>query len=185
MTSAAAALSRLQQGAEILAKVKMALASVFLILMMVHVGADVLLKFILNKPIMGTLETVSYYYMVSLVFLPLAFVELRQEHVAVDLFFQMFPSGVKVAVYTFGCLIAIGYYGVFCYQTTLDALKATAERETVMANFLFYVWPSRWALALGSAALVLAIATNMVSALITGTAPDVASEASHESDLMS
>lgn len=176
MMRAALALTPLAKAVDALATLKMLCAAVFLVLMMLHVGADILLKLILNQPIMGTLETVSYYYMVSLVFLPLAFVELRQEHVAVDLFFQMFPKTLKVAVYVFGCLIAIGYYGVFCYQTTLDALKATAERETVMANFLFYVWPSRWALALGSGALVMAIGINMLTALATGTTPDVAED---------
>lgn len=154
-----------------IATAKMALAAVFMVLMMLHVAADVGLKLALNQPITGTLETVSYYYMISIVFLPLAFVEMRNEHVAVDVFFQMFPSALKVAVYVLGGLISVGYYGLFTYQTTIDALKATAELETVMGNFLFYVWPSRWALPLGGGALCLAILSNMAEACITGAVP--------------
>jgi TRAP-type C4-dicarboxylate transport system permease small subunit len=148
----------------------------FLILMMVHVGTDIAMKILFNAPIVGTLETVSYYYMVSIVFLALPFVELRHEHVSVDLFFQKFPHRLQVAVYVIGTLLAAGYYGLFCYQTTIDAIKATADRETVMSNFLFYVWPSRWALSLGSGILVLAILLNGVRAILERRVPDLGIE---------
>jgi TRAP-type C4-dicarboxylate transport system permease small subunit len=159
-----------------LATAKMVLAGVFLVLMMVHVGADTFMKMMLNSPIIGTLETVSYYYMVSIVFLPLAFVEVRNEHVAVDLFVQRLPNVWQVIVYLFGATISVLYYGVFCYQTTVDAIKATSEQETVMSNFLFYVWPSRWALPLGSAALIAAIILNMLKCVVTGNVPEIADD---------
>ncbi|MFT6779470.1 MAG: TRAP-type C4-dicarboxylate transport system permease small subunit [Paraglaciecola sp.] len=155
-----------------LSRLKLALAGIFLILMMLHVGADIFMKLAFNSPIPGTLETVSYYYMVGVVFLPLAFVEVRNEHVSVDLFFLMMPNSFKVPVYIFGCIISVAYYGLFCYQTTIDALKATRDHETVMANFLFYVWPSRWALSLGSACLMLAIILNAVNTIVTGVIPE-------------
>jgi TRAP-type C4-dicarboxylate transport system permease small subunit len=142
------------------------LCGAFLILMMAHVGLDIALKLIFNAPLEGTLETVSYYYMVSIVFLALPFVEMRREHVAVDLFFLKFPKRLQVYIYVTGMMIAAAYYGLFCYQTTLDALKATQQRETVMANFLFYVWPSRWALSIGSGMLVLLLALHAVKALM-------------------
>lgn len=157
---------------EKLSRLKLVLAGIFLVLMMLHVGADIFMKLAFNSPIPGTLETVSYYYMVGVVFLPLAFVEFRNEHVSVDLFFQMMPNSFKVPIYIFGCIIAVAYYGLFCYQTTIDAIKATREHETVMANFLFYVWPSRWALSLGSASLVLAIILNAVNSIVTGEIPE-------------
>ncbi len=138
----------------------------FLVLMMVHVGADIALKLLFNAPLVGTLETVSYYYMVGIVFLALPFVELRREHVAVDLFFVKLPQGAQVVVYAAGMVLAAGYYGLFCFQTTLDALKATAQRETVMANFLFYVWPSRWALSVGSGILSLMLLLKAVAAIV-------------------
>lgn len=176
MTAAIANTDRAEFLIQKLATAKMALAGVFLVLMMVHVGADIFMKLVANSPIIGTLETVSYYYMVSIVFLPLAFLELRHEHVAVDLFFQNFPNSLQVGVYVFGCLVSVLYYGVFCYQTTVDALKATAEQETVMSNILFYVWPSRWSLSVGSGALVLAILLNMVKCILTLRAPQMADD---------
>ncbi len=154
-----------------------ALASAFLILMMVHVTADIVMKLVFNAPIIGTLETVSYYYMVSIVFLPLAFVELRNEHVSVDLIFRNFPPKLQVFVYVMGCALAIAYYGLFCYQTLLDALRATEQRETVMANILFYVWPSRWALPIGSFLLIVAIGRTAAIAMRTAVVADTGADA--------
>ncbi len=154
-----------------LAQAQMVLTGIFLVLMMLHVTADVVMKYLFNAPIVGTLETVSYYYMVSIVFLPLAMVEFRQEQVVVDLLFRRFPARLQIAVYLFGAATALVYFGMLTCQTLIDALKATAERETVMANFLFYVWPSRWGLPIGIGSLMLAIALNAVKVILTGKVP--------------
>lgn len=151
---------------------QMVLTGVFLILMMLHVTIDVAMKYIFNAPLIGTLETVSYYYMICVVFLPLAMIELRNEHVAVDLFFRHFSPRVQVVVYFFGIFISLIYFGMLAYQTLLDALKATSEKETVMANFLFYVWPSRWSLPIGIFSLMLAIVLNALKFWHTGIIPE-------------
>ncbi len=172
MTDQPRAVRRADKWAHQLARAQMLLTGVFLSLMMVHVTADVILKYLLNAPIIGTLETVSYYYMVSIVFLPLAMIELRQEHVVVDLLFRRFSKTVQIALYVFGSVLALVYFGMLTFQTLLDALKAVAEKETVMANFLFYVWPSRWGLPIGMGSLMLAIALNAVKVIITGIIPE-------------
>ncbi len=148
----------------------MFISSIFLVLMMVHVTADVLMKYFFNSPIEGTFETVTYYYMISIVFLPLAVVELRNEHIYVDLFVRRFSSRIQQLIYIFACFTGIVYFSIMSYQTFLDALKATAERETVMSNYLFYVWPSRWALPIGMGCMVLALALNIGRAFQTGKA---------------
>ena len=162
----------MERAVQWLARAQMFLTGIFLVLMMVHVTADVAMKYLFNAPIVGTLETVSYYYMVSVVFLPLAMIELRQEHVVVDLLFRKFPAGLQTAVYLLGVIVALIYFGMMTYQTLIDALKATSEKETVMANFLFYVWPSRWGLPIGIGSLMLAIAVNAVKVMATGVIPE-------------
>lgn len=148
----------------------MFISSIFLVLMMLHVTADVLMKYFFNSPIEGTFETVTYYYMISIVFLPLAMVELRSEHIYVDLFVRRFSNTTQQWIYMFACLVGIIYFSILSYQTFIDALKATAERETVMSNYLFYVWPSRWALPIGMSCMVLALALNIGRAFQAGKA---------------
>ena len=55
-----------------LANFSLWLGALALVAMMVHVTADVVLKITLNWPVAGTLEIVSYVYMVACTFLPLA-----------------------------------------------------------------------------------------------------------------
>ena len=149
----------------IFSHILLSISIVCLILMMGHVVLDVFMKITFNSPIIGTLETVSYYYMVGAVFLPLAAVELKKENVHVDLFIQFAPILVRRAVIIFGNIICALYFGGLCYQTLIDAVKAYAYKETIMSNYLFYVWPSRWALPLGFLAVVLVFVSSTLRQL--------------------
>ena len=149
----------------IFSHILLSISIVCLILMMGHVVLDVFMKITFNSPIIGTLETVSYYYMVGAVFLPLAAVELKKENVHVDLFIQFAPILVRRAVIIFGNIICALYFGGLCYQTLIDAVKAYEYKETIMSNYLFYVWPSRWALPLGFLAVVLVFVSSTLRQL--------------------
>ena len=149
----------------IFSHILLSISIVCLILMMGHVVLDVFMKITFNSPIIGTLETVSYYYMVGAVFLPLAAVELKKENVHVDLFIQFAPILVRRAVIIFGNIICALYFGGLCYQTLIDAVKAYEYKETIMSNYLFYVWPSRWALPLGFMAIVLVFVSSTLRQL--------------------
>ena len=46
-----------------------------LILMMLHIAAEVVARYIFNSPLHGTVEIVSAYYMVAVVFFPVANIE--------------------------------------------------------------------------------------------------------------
>ena len=61
-----------------------AIAGVFVVVMMLHIVADVLAKWLFNYPIVGTLEIVANYYMVALIFLPLAYVQRAGGHIIVE-----------------------------------------------------------------------------------------------------
>lgn len=147
------------------AKSALVLATFFLILMALHVSLDVALRYVFGKSFAGTLEFVSFYYMVAVVFLPLAYVELQQEHISVDVLAGRLPPSLQLVLYLFASTLGLIYFGMLCYQSYLDALQATLRLETAMANFQFYLWPSRWALPVGFAAMCLAIIANMIKAL--------------------
>ncbi|PAU79427.1 TRAP transporter small permease [Halomonas salipaludis] len=156
---------------EWVAKSALVLATMFLVLMALHVSLDVGLRYVFGKSFPGTLEIVSFYYMVAIVFLPLAYVELKQEHIRVDVVVGRFPPLVQLLFYLFACTLGLIYFGMLCYQSYQDAVRATLRAETAMANFKFYLWPSRWALPVGFAAMCLAILANMIKALRLRQAP--------------
>ena len=117
-----------------------------ILVMMVHVTLDVALKYLVNTPIQGTLEITAYYYMVSAVVLPMAFVELTRQSIAVDLFYQMMGPRLQVAVTFFVLLLSAVGYGGLAWISFPDALEAFAKREIVMGTINIYIWPSRFLL---------------------------------------
>jgi TRAP-type C4-dicarboxylate transport system permease small subunit len=143
----------------------LAFGAVFVMLMMLHVTLDVGLRAAVNGRLVGTLEIVSYYYMILLVLLPMGFVEMRHEHIRVDLFAQMMPRSVQLGLYIFACLLGMLYFGLLTWQTFDDAWSSTLRQETIMSNRIFYIWPSRWALPVGFAGIFLAILGNLLKAI--------------------
>ncbi len=71
------------------------IATALAALMMLHVTIDVILSQFIAEPLPGTVDYVSYYYMVGLVFLPLPFVEYTNEHIKVDLIHDLLPVGAR------------------------------------------------------------------------------------------
>lgn len=114
--------------------------------MMVHVTLDVALKYIINTPIQGTLEVTAYYYMVSIVVLPMAFVEWTRQSIAVDLFYQMMPPPAQVGVTAVVLLVSALGYGGLAYISWPDALESFAKKEIVMGTVNIYIWPARFLL---------------------------------------
>ncbi len=132
-------------------------AGAALLLMMIQTAADVFMANFFGRPIEGNLEIISTYYMVLVVFLPLAFVELRHEHINVDLFVRLLPEGVRRAVNAFGYLVSALFFGILAYQTWIDAVKSWRIDEVRMGAIYVTIWPAKFALPLGFVAIMLAI----------------------------
>lgn len=127
----------------------MLLGGVGVVLMMLSIVADVVSKLVWNAPIQGTVEVSSYYYMIVLVMLPMAFVELEDEQISVDLLFDRFPQMVqRVALVATG-LAAAAILAVMAWRTGLDARRALRVGEVVMGSREIVVWPARMVLPIG------------------------------------
>ena len=142
-----------------------AVACAAMVLMMLHITLDVGVRYFANGQIVGTLEWVSFYYMVILVFLALGHVELRGENIRVDLFAKMMPNWAQLALYIFACLLGLAFFGMLFWQSLTDAVEATGRQEEAMSNFRFLIWPARWALPLGFASVLLAVLANLLQSL--------------------
>lgn len=141
---------------EWLAEILVSITTIPVLAMMVHVTLDVLLKYIWNTPIQGTLEITAYYYMVAIVVLPMAFIELTRQSIAVDLFYQMMGGRLQLVVTALVLLISGLGYGGLAYISWPDALQSLAKKEIVMGTVNIYIWPSRFLMpaALAVAAVV-------------------------------
>ncbi|MEM6678280.1 MAG: TRAP transporter small permease [Pseudomonadota bacterium] len=146
-----------------------ALAGIALLLMMVQTVLDVVMRNFFGGPIEGNLEIMSIYHMVALVFLPLGFVEMRHEHISVELVVRLFPSWLRRATEVLAYLVAAVFFALLTRQTWLDAVKAFEIGEILMTSMLIIVWPAKFSLPLGFGSVTLAC---LLHAWKAGTDPD-------------
>ena len=127
------------------------IGGLIIVLMMTQVSLDVAAKYILHKPIPSTLELVSAYYMVALVWLPLGAVTRDHEHLEVELFTQHLPPRKLAYFKTFGCVLGAVYAAIMCVQGFEEALHQTEIGEVwETATFDIPVWGARWFFPLGT-----------------------------------
>jgi TRAP-type C4-dicarboxylate transport system permease small subunit len=138
------------------------IAGVGLLLMMTQTVVDIVMKNFFGAPIEGNLEIVSVYHMVAIVFLPLAIVELKHEHINVDLLVRLFPRGLRRVTDTLGYLVSTVFFGMLTYQTWIDAVKAFRIDEILMTSILITIWPAKFSLPIGFAAVMLATLLHAV-----------------------
>jgi TRAP-type C4-dicarboxylate transport system permease small subunit len=137
--------------------------SVFL--MGVHIVADIIATNMFLKPIPGRLEVVAYYYMIAVVFLPVAAVEIRNEAIAVDLFYDRARPSLKKIMLDFAMLTSLLYFGILFYRSLFDAIEAFNKLERVDGIWIVATWPSRFFLPLGFGAACLVIILRFVNVI--------------------
>ena len=134
-----------------------------LVLMMLHIVADVATKYLFNDPIDGTTEIVAAYYMVAVVFLPLAYVTFAEGHLIVELFTARMKGRPLAALVGCAGLVTFAYLLFFVWFTGVEAVRRTREGEAWETSVdLVAVWPSRWFLTVGLAAMALYVALALV-----------------------
>lgn len=159
-----------------LSKILLVFGTIGLVLMAVHVTADVVGRLLLTHPVYGTTEIVSFYYMVAAVCLPLAYMELRDNHITVEVVYLRLPPVLRRITFVFSTLVTAVFFGLFAYQSWFDALRATASGEVVMGYALIEIWPSRYFLPISFGLLVVASLLRGIKAILT---PSQAEEHMH------
>ncbi len=133
------------------------IAGIGLLLMMIQTVADVLADYFLARPIPGNLEVISVYHMVLVVFLPLAFIERRHEHIQVDLLYQLMPRMMQRVTLVVGYLLSAAFFGILTWRTWDDAIRALAKNEMLMGNVYVIIWPAKFVLPIGFGAIGLVV----------------------------
>lgn len=137
-----------------------------LIIMMLHITAEVILRSAFNITIPGTLEMVTYYYMVFAVFAGLAIVALLNEQVIVEIFLGWMPRRALLIVDGLAALLGAGYAALLVYGGWLEAKSATRFGEMVpVRGFDVPIWPSRWVAVIGLSLIVLASLAHAIMLL--------------------
>jgi len=142
-------------------------------LMMIHIVVDVSMKYFFNDPIDGTTEIVAAYYMVSTVFLPLAYVTFTQGHLIVELFTGRITGRWLSLLTAFTGTVTFVYLLFMIYCTVDEAVLRTQDGEAWETSVeLVAVWPSRWLLPIGLGAMALVVLVQSFRRFREGVRPD-------------
>jgi TRAP-type C4-dicarboxylate transport system permease small subunit len=143
----------------------MAVAGLAAFLMMTQVCVDVFIRFVLGRQIEATIEIVSAYYMVALVFLPLAYVERSDGHIAADVVVQLLSPRTRFVLRRLVDVVVLIAMSVLCYCSLVEAMNRTIEGELWRSGETFLpIWLSRWLVPIGSGAMALTIVTRLLGA---------------------
>ncbi len=126
------------------------MGAVAVVLMMLHIGVDVVSRALLGRPTIGMVETVTHYYMIAVCFLPLAFVQIERAHLTVDSFTMAIGPRPLRLVIVFSLLVAAGITGLLTWHSYISALHKTQTGEYADLSVVdFPLWPARWLLVAG------------------------------------
>lgn len=168
-------LGALERVLDRIANALMVVGGIAVTLMMVHIGADVVGKYFFNYPIPATLEVVAWYYMVAAIFLPVAYIQLHQKHLMVELFTRALPPRAMALLEGLVCVLGFVYVSILVVLTFEGAMVETANGAAHdVTYFDLPVWPSRWFLpaALFVMAVIMALqATRNFIFVLTGNLP--------------
>ena len=130
-------------------------AGVILIVMMLHITADVAFRYMFNAPLRETVQIVSTYYIVAIVFLPLALVEKLNAHIVVELVTQRFSPRAQELLIAVVALASSAYFGAFAWRTGQDAIQKYHVGEVILGTSAITVWPTRFYLPIGCGLITL------------------------------
>ena len=139
------------------------LAMVILAAMMLFTVADVSMRYILNKPIAGSVELTKF-MLVGLVCFGLAWCTVKGRHVKVELFMSRFSPRVQAVFDSINYLVGLGLYGLISWQTFSESFRVW-EMNFVTGTLRVPLFPFYWVLAFGCAVLCLAIVTQMIKSV--------------------
>jgi TRAP-type C4-dicarboxylate transport system permease small subunit len=109
---------------------------------------------------------VRFYYMVAIIYLPLAWVTRADGHIAAQIFTQyMKPQHrqwLEGVIHVLLCIFML----FLTWQTGREAVKMTIVNEVHQAaDAFFWIWPARWYLPIGSALMSVYALTMAVQKL--------------------
>lgn len=151
-----------------LAKSASTLGAIVVVLMMLHVTADVVGRYMFNAPLPGTTVFVANYYMIIVVFIALGVAEEKRGHISVEFLTDLMPERLRKVFSVLSGLLTVAVVVVLIIGGWTEAVKKTAGGARMeQGSQMIEIWQSYWLIPVG-AALMAAIAAYRVVADVTG-----------------
>lgn len=126
-----------------------------IVVMMLLTGADVVMRYALNRPIAWVYDLTTNYLLVASFFLGLSYTLRMNHHVCVDFFARMLPAKSYQWCMALGCLTAAVIFGGVAWFGLRDTIHAWTNDEVVFGALIWPMWASKAMIPLGMAPLAL------------------------------
>lgn len=122
------------------------IAAFVVFVMMLYITANVIGRYLFDAPLRGTAE-VGVTGMVLVVFLPLAYVQARKQHMVLDVLTPRSARGKAIADALIH-LLGFGLLAILSWQTWLWGWNALVTQELMAGSIEIIVWPFKLLVAL-------------------------------------
>ncbi len=144
------------------------IAGILVLLMVLHVSADVIMRYVFEQPLDATILYVSAFYIVAIAFLPLGLVEQKDSHIAVELLVERFPDKIQTVLLFFATLITVIVTIAVTVRTGQEAMvKYATGAYSIEAGGKILTWPTYFYLPVGFGMMALVSVWKLI-AMITG-----------------
>lgn len=148
-----------------------AIGSLVLLVTMLHVSVDVICRFFFNMPLSGTIEISSFYYMIAVVFLPLAAVEQKNGHIAVEILAQRLGEGAQRILIAFVSILSAIFYALLTWRSWIEAVEKAHVGEVYSGSLNLSIWPPRFLMPIGCGLITIVLLWKAFRLLSGDSAP--------------
>lgn len=148
-----------------------------IVLMMLHITADVILRYLFSAPLPGTITYVANYYMIIATFVPLAYAEKLNAHITVEVFTERLPLRVQYHLAHWLLPLSAAVLLLMTIKTWAEAMiKFEINASLVEGGTTIITWPGYFMLPLGLGMMVLVMVYKFVIYLTGARSGLVASD---------
>ncbi len=137
---------------------------VIIVMMMLLTTFDVLLRYFINRPLLGSYE-ITQFMLVLVVFFGLAHTQKRKKHLFIDLFLNSFSKTTKALINCFNYLICLGVFSLIGIFTLLQGFERAGSGESSGVLFIPH-FPFFWLVAFAVALLCLVYLVDFFDSLV-------------------
>lgn len=136
-------------------------SGIVLLSILALMSAEVVFRYALNKPILGTVE-ISSYLLVIFCFTGMAFTQSQKGHISLELVTQRLSPGINHLLRIVTSVLSLTIFAVITWQTSLAFWKSWEIQEVRWGALPLPVWPVKFMVAFGSLVLCFQLVINLV-----------------------
>lgn len=137
------------------------LATLATVLMMIGIAVDVVFRTLYGRSVPGILE-LSETALVAAVFLGMSYTGATNSHIGVDLLTERMPPAVNRILLSISWAATSAFLLWMIWATIIRAMASTQSNELRMGLVNWPLWPGRWIIVIGLAAMLLVSIVNLI-----------------------